>query len=357
MPDIKGLRLYLPPFAPDTSGAASVLYPLGGLSVIVDAGGCAGNICGFDEPRTDLPSPGVMTSAGLRDMDAIMGRDDRLLAKLQRAVRPGADASPPAFPFVALVGTPVPAVIGTDLKALAQLAEKQVGLPCLAVATNGIHAYDRGAGAALLALAQKFARPCRTTPGKLGVLGVTPLDFTRAEQQALREALLTHGWQQVSLLGVDGLADFRAVSGCERLMVVSPSGLAAAEYLQKELGIPYFIGCPLSLSAPLWPVIKRQIHADTKRLLIIQQQIAANALRNFLRTCLPQTEIICGTFFELIPEQAETGDYTFREEAAFQAAAQDFDAIIGDSLLRRALPGFGGTWTDYPHFAVSGKIY
>ncbi|MCH3958424.1 MAG: hypothetical protein LKE51_02400 [Selenomonas sp.] len=48
---MKGLRLYLPPFAPDTSGAASVFYPAGGMVVIIDAGGCAGNICGFDEPR------------------------------------------------------------------------------------------------------------------------------------------------------------------------------------------------------------------------------------------------------------------------------------------------------------------
>ena len=42
------LSLALPPFAPDTAGAAAVLYPLGGMTVIVDAGGCAGNICGFD---------------------------------------------------------------------------------------------------------------------------------------------------------------------------------------------------------------------------------------------------------------------------------------------------------------------
>ena len=46
---MKGLRLFLPPFAPDDAGAASVLFPLGGLVVIVDAGGCAGNISGFDE--------------------------------------------------------------------------------------------------------------------------------------------------------------------------------------------------------------------------------------------------------------------------------------------------------------------
>ena len=48
---MRGLRKYLTPFAPDQSGAVSVLYEFGGIIVICDAGGCTGNICGFDEPR------------------------------------------------------------------------------------------------------------------------------------------------------------------------------------------------------------------------------------------------------------------------------------------------------------------
>ena len=48
---MKGLYRYLSPFSPDQSGAVAVLYELGGIIVILDAGGCAGNICGFDEPR------------------------------------------------------------------------------------------------------------------------------------------------------------------------------------------------------------------------------------------------------------------------------------------------------------------
>ena len=44
---MKGLRKYLSPFAPDQSGAAAVLCEFHGLIIILDAGGCAGNICGF----------------------------------------------------------------------------------------------------------------------------------------------------------------------------------------------------------------------------------------------------------------------------------------------------------------------
>ena len=78
---MRGLRKYLTPFAPDQSGAVSVLYELGGIIVICDAGGCTGNVCGFDEPRW-FERKSAVFSAGLRDMDAILGRDDRLVAKL-----------------------------------------------------------------------------------------------------------------------------------------------------------------------------------------------------------------------------------------------------------------------------------
>ena len=78
---MRGLRKYLTPFAPDQSGAVSVLFELGGIVVICDAGGCTGNVCGFDEPRW-FEQKSAIFSAGLRDMDAILGRDDRLVAKL-----------------------------------------------------------------------------------------------------------------------------------------------------------------------------------------------------------------------------------------------------------------------------------
>ena len=123
---MRGLRKYLTPFAPDQSGAVSVLYELGGIIVICDAGGCTGNVCGFDEPRW-FERKSAVFSAGLRDMDAILGRDDRLVAKLVDA------AEKVEAGFAAVIGTPVPAVIGTDYQALKRMCEKKTDLPVLAV--------------------------------------------------------------------------------------------------------------------------------------------------------------------------------------------------------------------------------
>ena len=82
---MKMLLKRLSPFAPDHSGAVSVLFELGGLIVICDAGGCTGNICGFDEPRW-FTAKSAIYSAGMRDIDAILGRDDKLVKKLADAM-------------------------------------------------------------------------------------------------------------------------------------------------------------------------------------------------------------------------------------------------------------------------------
>ena len=169
---MKGLRKYLTPFAPDQSGAVSVLYELGGILVICDAGGCVGNVCGFDEPRW-FSRKSAIFSAGLRDMDAILGRDDRLVAKLTSAVEK-LDVS-----FAAIIGTPVPAVIGTDYKALGRMTEKKTGLPVLTIDTNGMDLYDRGQEKAWLALFKKFVvDEMPVEKGRVGIIGATPQDLS-----------------------------------------------------------------------------------------------------------------------------------------------------------------------------------
>ena len=134
---MKGLRKYIAPFAPDQSGATAVFCELGGLVIILDAGGCAGNVCGFDEPRW-FESKSAIFSAGLRDMDAILGRDDKLVEKISKACEK-IDGN-----FVAVIGTPVPAVIGTDYSALKRMIEKKTGFPTVRVDTNGMELYDDG---------------------------------------------------------------------------------------------------------------------------------------------------------------------------------------------------------------------
>ena len=231
---MKGLRKYLSPFAPDQSGAAAVLCEFHGLIIILDAGGCAGNICGFDEPRW-FESRSAIFSAGLRDMDAILGRDDRLVEKLADAATK-LDAK-----FAAIIGTPVPAVIGTDYHALKRMTEKKVDLPILTVDTDGMELYDKGEEKAWLELFRVFAGEKRDViQGRIGILGMTPQDISdlRAADR-IRERFAAEGKTAVCYGMGNGLEDVRNVSDVEKHIVVAPAALEAAKYLERTYGTPH----------------------------------------------------------------------------------------------------------------------
>lgn len=359
------LSLALPPFAPDTAGAAAVLYSLGGMTVIVDAGGCAGNICGFDEPRwQEEAAPSAVFSAGLRDMDAIMGRDANLVAKIREA------AAELTVSFVGLVSTPVPAIIATDFRAICRMVEKETGLPTIAVRTDGTRLYDRGASAAYDALVQKFTapRPHDAMRTGLGVLGLTPLDFSRKERQTLRALLikdevLANG---DSLYLFNQLNDFREAARLKELLVVSPTGLRAARRLQRQWGIPIRAELPPAFIYEAFSAVLSRLAAllqdgQPREVLIVHQQILANGLRRAICQrfpALPAAAVTVGSFFALDRALQWEGDLHFRGEQAFHAYLQAHpDAIvIGDALLARAVPEpFGGTLLDLPHFALSGR--
>lgn len=354
------LSLALPPFAPDTAGAAAVLYPLGGMTVIVDAGGCAGNICGFDEPRwQEDAKPSAVFSAGLRDMDAIMGRDANLVAKIREA------AAKLTVSFVGLVSTPVPAIIATDFRALCRMVEKETCLPAIAVRTDGTRLYDRGAGAAYDALVQKFTAPIPPDAMRtgLGVLGLTPLDFSKKERQALRALL---GREDTPIRFFDWLDDFREAARLKELLVVSPTGLRAARRLQRQWGIPIRAELPPAFIHEAFSAVLSRLAAllqdgQQREILIVHQQILANGLRRAIRQrfpALPAGAVTVGSFFALDRALQREGDLHFRDERDFHACLQAHpDAIvIGDALLARAMPEpFGGTLIDLPHFALSGR--
>lgn len=354
------LSLALPPFAPDTAGAAAVLYPLGGMTVIVDAGGCAGNICGFDEPRwQEDAEPSAVFSAGLRDMDAIMGRDANLVAKIREA------AAELTVSFVGLVSTPVPAIIATDFRAICHMVEKETRLPAIAVRTDGTRLYDRGASAAYDALVQKFTapRPHDAMRTGLGVLGLTPLDFSREERASLH-ALLSR--EDTPIRFFDRLDDFREAARLKELLVVSPTGLKAARRLQRQWGIPIRAELPPAFIYEAFSAVLSRLAAllqdgQPREVLIVHQQILANDLRRAICQrfpALPAAAVTVGSFFALDRALQWEGDLHFRGEQDFHAYLQAHpDAIvIGDALLARAVPEpFGGTLLDLPHFALSGR--
>ena len=343
---MRGLRKYLTPFAPDQSGAVSVLYELGGIIVICDAGGCTGNVCGFDEPRW-FERKSAVFSAGLRDMDAILGRDDRLVAKLVDA------AEKVEAGFAAVIGTPVPAVIGTDYQALKRMCEKKTDLPVLAVNTDGMELYDGGERKAYLELFKVFAReklPVET--GRVGILGMTPQDVSDLKAaDKLREKFKSQGHQAVCYGMGDGLDEVKKASSVEKNIVVSPAALECARYLEKTFGTPYEVRYPL-----VEELVPDMEYAG-KKILIVQQQVMAGSIRAELRKRGGDGKITVASWFSMEKDLLEEGDVSLKDEEDYMELVEKgrYDVIFADPCMRRMTKDFSGVFVDAVHFAVSGK--
>ncbi len=361
---MKKLLRYLSPFAPDQSGACGVIYELGGLIVICDAGGCAGNICGFDEPRWFTKRSAVF-SAGLRDMDAIMGRDDKLIAKLASA------QDSLGGKFTAIVATPVPAVIGTDMKALKRMVEKKTGVPCITVNAIGTKYYDEGESEAWDKLFREFAGAAEAgsdedSESKIsgnesggstftGVIGATPLETGYSTPEPLIQGLERYGIENPVIYSMGtGLDEIRHSASAGKNLVVSAAAVAAAEYLKEKFGVPYETG---------YPFIPEKVISEAKeikegKVLIVHSQFAANELRRVIRG-EGNAEVDCGTFFMMNEDYSEENDIRLAGEDELWELAESgkYDVIIADDDIRRLLDaaGFKGRFIPFPHFAISGR--
>ncbi len=345
---MKKFLKYMSPFAPDQSGVCGVFYELGGLIIICDAGGCAGNICGFDEPRW-FDKKSAVFSAGLRDMDAIMGRDDKLIQKLSLAYEQLGGK------FAVIVSTPVPAIIATDLRSLERMGEKKINVPCIAIDSTGTNYYDKGEEKAWFRLFETFAKESfEKKVGKVGIIGATPIETGFKDAGNLKKYLSEKGYDDAVIYSMGTtLEDVTKAGECEKNIVISLAGLKAAEYLKGKFGTPYEIA---------YPFIPENILAEAhkysgKNILIIHSQFAANELRNSIGNT---ANIKCATWFMQDKDFACDGDIALsgEDDLIELLEKENFELIIADedTLPLIKSTGYKGDFIDYPEFAVSGRL-
>ena len=63
------------------------------------------------------------------------------------------------------------------------------------------------------------------------------------------------------------------------------------------------------------------------------------------------------SWFMMNKEQKGEWDILFKEEDDWitYIKENEYDIIIADPLLKKAVPFYKGEWYDLPHFAISGK--
>ncbi|MDR0998951.1 MAG: nitrogenase component 1 [Treponema sp.] len=384
------ILLTLPPLSPDYSGIASVLHDLKALTILHDASGCTGTYTGYDEPRW-FGSGSPVFCSGLREMDAILGDDEKLLDKMEAALK---DA--PA-PFAAVVGSPVPTLIGFDFQGFAALAEKRLGIPTLGFPAAGFTYYDRGQREAYLALADRFLdSQVKRRKKRINLLGASALDgFGDSVLRRLLGILEDAGLEAGAIWGARSGLDELAQSGsAEANWVLTAAALPLARILRERFGTPFVAGLPIGraeterITAFLKnpeatavypaPQSRRETPDSAKGnggVLIIGEAVFCSSLRacleneegadRFLREAVPPGtgRVRIGTFFAEGRELLGQGDILFETEDEARTALEDLSlgTVFADPLFEELLPKRGPgelpRFIPLPHRAVSGRIY
>ena len=363
------LSLCLPPFSPDYSGVSSVFFDLPAVVAIHDASGCTGNYTGYDEPRWYGAGAAIFCSA-LRDIDAVMGDDEKLIGRMIAACR---DLDPK---LTALVGSPVPMVVGSDMKGIAAELEARTGLPCFGFDTTGTAYYDRGVSAALIALLKRFAEPSPPVPNTVGIVGATPLDFADGTDiRDLQDALLERGIEVTATLAMGyDLEALRRAATAHVNLAVSRAGFLVSKWMHRRFGTPYLCGLPMgaaSLEAyfrALGTMLKAELPeprilkgespsrplSEHPKVLVIGEQVQANAIRCALGTEFGVRDIAVGCIFGMEPDLALPGDRDLRDEAEIRSAMNSGPSlVVGDPFLEPLLRDDSVSFLPFPLYAVS----
>lgn len=353
------LQITLPPFSPDYSGVASALFELGGMLILHDASGCTGNYLGYDEPRWAEHST-IVYCSGLRHLDAILGNDGKLV---DRTV----DAARKMHPrFIAVIGSPVPMLVGCDYDGLAKEIEARTGIPTFGFDTTGLSFYDRGVVLACKALVDQYVEPAKAIiPRSVNLLGLTPFDFgARGNAEAIRAWFVCHGWRVLSSMSMGtSLEEIALISRASLNVALSECGMEIARYLQKTFGTPYVAGCPIGdgalmearLEGKAFPIPKPK---SGRKVVVFGEQILSAMLRDELRRRGVE-EVRVDVLYRADSSCMEKGDWNTWSEKEIRAilASTDYTDVIADPLFRPLVRKEGARFHGLPSVAISSKVY
>lgn len=373
------LSRWLVPYASDYTGVAASLYDLGGMTVFCDAGCCTDHYVLNDEPRW-RDRPGLCLSAHLRSTEAVLGVDRALVERICAFAR-DIDRLPPV---VAVLGTPVPGILGTDLAGIAAEIEAQLGVPTFGFATSGFKTYDHGVDLAARSLMGRFVRDPAPAPDprRVNILGATPLDFGDVgNEQDFARLFESAGWT-VGLQFPMGasLADLERAAEAGVNVAVSASGLRVARWFERRYGTPWIAGCPAGAAdGPLnralllaceaaacgrrpsgWWRAGETAGTGKGTALVIADQVVAESVRALLQARDPMLHVAVASPFSWDRTHAAEHDFAFgsEEELVEKTAALAPASLVADPTLETlALMQPGCAFAPLVHCAVSGKLH
>lgn len=383
---MKNLWTILPPLLSDNHGLIEVIKNSDGCGIIDDSGdfrlggghsrggrqggdrhgidgrggeGHGGHGGGF-EGRGRGGRKGGSTSrvvvSGASSQDVTTGTRDALMEAFQDA-RMRYDPS-----FVLFSAGPCGAMIGTDLKEIAETIANDYHMPAAAVELTGQKAYDVGISKTTEAMAKLLATPAEKVAGTINILGATALDWAASDVAEIKNWATQQGYQVLAQPGAAVTsAQLETMGRAQVNLVVTVSGLAAARYLQGQFGTPYITVSPFGLDRCQWitralesgsvPELTEHTEAEA---LIIGEQFTANAVRE----ALERKGIVKGadvtTFYLMDKSCARNGDRKIKGEADAKELLNSgkYRLIVADPILRPLLQN-DCKWIDLPHKAAN----
>ena len=332
-------------YSADTFGVCSALFELGGMIVMHDASGCNSTYTTHDEPRWfDMDS--MVYISALTEMEAIMGDDEKLISDIVSA----AEELKPKF--IAIVGTPIPTMVGFDFQAVANLVEDRTGIPAFGFATTGMNTYVQGVSMALEILARHFVQDTKkkTEHPSMNILGLTPLDFSlNGQDRSILQWAKEQGYEVLSSWAMGSSLEEIARAGEASLnLVVSYGGLEAAKTLQQRFGTPYLVGIPMDGKVEMSDLPGEEI-------VVVGEGVHSLSLAFALERKLNRgVRVICTT--ECDENLLRPKDLMLRDEADIENALRSAKTIIADPLYRPICPETV-KFVELPHEAFSGRIY
>ena len=394
----------IPIYTADVSGVCSALYELGGMTVMHDPSGCNSTYNTHDEIRW-YDQDSLIFISGLTEIDAIMGNDRKFIDDIEHAAR---ELRPN---FIALAGSPIPFMNGTDFPAIARVIETETGIPTFSVPTNGMHDYVYGAGIALEKIAERFAgkteiendtqkqtsadksAETETTddsrfpdsvvnvnPKKkekrsgrsVNLLGVTPLDFgPQKNVEIMKENLHHYGWNVLSVWAMgDTLETLQQAGTADVNLVVSAVGLRAAKVLWEKFGTPYVIGTPNEwLAETISEALEEAAEQQTNRKMVyLQNRMQKEAEITLIGEPVTMGSLAAGiekkyghsvrVFCPLKECENLVGekDAIVLGEEAMEEVLRDEKIIVADPLYKPICPA-KCMFYELPHVAFSGRLW
>ncbi len=336
----------LVPFSPDTSGFCSVINGTDGAGVIDDPQGCVTNYLIYEEDRK---IPQRVYNSQLCNMDVVFGSEEKLLKRFEEAALP----TNPAFAL--LGGSPISALIGTDLESAAATLEERFSVPSAAVNLTGYLYYHEGVRETYLSLARLLFEREKSEktiiPDSVNLLGCCPLDIGVSGCEAAEKCARENGQTVLSAWGGTGcsLKDMKNAGSAEKNLVMSADAVPLAEYLREKYGTPWEIWVPFEPEA-----LQKTAFADLPECLIIGEPFVSRGISRVLEKHGLARCLTAGFF----PTSPGDYDHPLKEEGDLLSLLREkrWDVVVGDPSFQSVC----GKWNGFVpllHRAVSGLLY